>query len=95
MKHNPFSSSIKDLRDLDINPDAKELLLKPMLDDTIFSESDLCPVINALIKSKMISIEEAYAILGVLGLIDEECLKDEYICDDYLELIDDEDDELD
>ena len=91
MKHNPFSRSISDLRDLDINPEAKEMLLKPMMDDVIFTESDLCPVINALIRSKMITIEQAYAILGALGLIDEECLKDEYICDDYLHLIDDED----
>ena len=95
MKHNPFSSSIRDLRDLDINPEAKELLMKPMRDETIFSESDLCPVINAMIESKMITIEEAYAILRALVLIDEECLNDEYICDDYLELIDDEEDGLD
>ena len=46
-------------------------------------ESSICPLLNQFLAFKDITQKQAYEIMDILGLIDEECLEDQFILDEY------------
>ncbi len=71
----------------------KALNLSSSIEDIIVSmlehklpESFICPILNQYLAAGEISQKDAYKVIDILGLIDEECLEDCFIVDDYDEL---------
>lgn len=81
-----YNKEIAKIKNLDLNLEVLNDII-PLL-EALLPESSVCEFLNIHLKKGTLTQSQAYEIMDILGLIDMECIDEEFI--DY-SLYDDED----